>query len=135
MSAPSFALSAAFGASAVVLPDRNAPEMTGTLGKTTSGAAEVVPLVGLRQSVPLADRVAGSRLLVRRLGRVGQPHACSAHFQIRVALVLGAEGSGLRRLTMERCDEIARLQTSGPIGSLNVSNAAAVALYELARLR
>jgi 23S rRNA (guanosine2251-2'-O)-methyltransferase len=125
---------AAFGASAVVLPDRNAPEMTGTLAKSASGAAEVVPLVRVvNLSRSLTDlREAGYWCV--GLDESGGRTLAQMTFQSRVALVLGAEGSGLRRLTMERCDEIARLPTSGPIGSLNVSNAAAVALYELARL-
>jgi len=96
---------AAFGAIAVVLPDRNAPEISGTLAKSASGAVEHVPLV---------------RVVNLNLGG-------------RVCLVLGSEGDGLRRLTREACDLMARLPTQGPVASLNVSNAAAIALYELVR--
>jgi 23S rRNA (guanosine2251-2'-O)-methyltransferase len=126
---------AAFGASAVVLPDRNAPEMTGTLAKSASGAAEVVPLVRVVNLSRSLTELREAGYLCVGLDESGSRTMAQITFQSRVALVLGAEGSGLRRLTMERCDEIARLPTSGPIGSLNVSNAAAVALYELARLR
>jgi 23S rRNA (guanosine2251-2'-O)-methyltransferase len=126
---------AAFGASAVVLPDRNAPEMTGTLAKSASGAAEVVPLVRVVNLSRSLTELREACYWCVGLDESGGRTLAQMTFQSRVALVLGAEGSGLRRLTMERCDEIARLPTSGPIGSLNVSNAAAVALYELARLR
>jgi 23S rRNA (guanosine2251-2'-O)-methyltransferase len=125
----------AFGASAVVLPDRNAPEMTGTLAKSASGAAEVVPLVRVVNLSRSLTELREAGYLCVGLDESGGKTLAQLTFPNRVALVLGAEGSGLRRLTMERCDEIARLPTSGPIGSLNVSNAAAVALYELARLR
>jgi 23S rRNA (guanosine2251-2'-O)-methyltransferase len=127
--------SAAFGASAVVLPDRNAPEMTGTLAKSASGAAEVVPLVRVVNLSRSLTELREAGYWCVGLDESGGRTLAQINFQSRIALVLGAEGSGLRRLTMERCDEIARLPTSGPIGSLNVSNAAAVALYELARLR
>jgi 23S rRNA (guanosine2251-2'-O)-methyltransferase len=125
----------AFGASAVVLPDRNAPEMTGTLAKSASGAAEVVPLVRVVNLSRALTELREAGYWCVGLDESGSRTLAQVTFQSRIALVLGAEGSGLRRLTMERCDEIARLPTSGPIGSLNVSNAAAVALYELARLR
>jgi 23S rRNA (guanosine2251-2'-O)-methyltransferase len=126
---------AAFGASAVVLPDRNAPEMTGTLAKSASGAAEVVPLVRVVNLSRSLTELREAGYWCVGLDESGERTLAQMTFQSRVALVLGAESSGLRRLTMERCDEIARLPTSGPIGSLNVSNAAAVALYELVRLR
>src|SRR3954447_26739077 len=126
---------AAFGASAVVLPDRNAPELTGTLAKSASGAAEVVPLVRVVNLSRSLTELREAGYLCVGLDESGSRTLAQMTFQSRVALVLGAEGSGLRRLTMERCDEIARLPTSGPIGSLNVSNAAAVALHEVARLR
>ncbi|UEM02036.1 23S rRNA (guanosine(2251)-2'-O)-methyltransferase RlmB [Skermanella rosea] len=126
---------AAFGASAVVLPDRNAPELTGTLAKSASGAAEVVPLVRIVNLARSLTELREAGYWCVGLDESGARTLARMDLKGRVALVLGAEGSGLRRLTMERCDEIARLPTGGPIGSLNVSNAAAVALYELARLR
>jgi len=124
---------AAFGAVAVVLPDRNAPEISGTLAKSASGAVEHVPLVrvvNLNQTLDLLKKAG-----FWSVGLAGEAEQTLSSHNLtgRVALVLGSEGDGLRRLTREACDLLARLPTQGPIASLNVSNAAAIALYELAR--
>ena len=124
---------AAFGAAAVIVQDRNAPEETGTLAKAASGALETVPLmraVNLARTL-VALKAAG--LWVVGLDAGGGILDGPAFRQRRVVLVLGAEGEGLRRLTRESCDEIAGLAMPGAMESLNVSNAAAVALYELVR--
>ena len=124
---------AAFGAGAVVLPERNAPEVTGTLAKSASGALEVVPLIRIVNLARTLDQLQEAGYWCVGLDETGTRTLAEMELSGRVALVLGAEGSGLRRLTRARCDDIARLPTRPPIGSLNVSNAAAVALYELAR--
>ena len=125
----------AFGAKAVVVTERHAPDATGVLAKSASGALESVPLVRVTNLArALADLQQGGFWTVG-LAESGQSTLAQCNLTGRTALVMGAEGSGLRRLTMERCDVIARLPTQGPVGSLNVSNAAAVALYEVARLR
>ena len=124
---------AAFGVAAVIVQDRNAPEETGTLAKAASGALETVPLmraVNLARTL-VALKAAG--LWVVGLDAGGGTLDGAAFRQRRVVLVLGAEGEGLRRLTRESCDEIAGLAMPGAMESLNVSNAAAVALYELTR--
>jgi 23S rRNA (guanosine2251-2'-O)-methyltransferase len=123
---------AAFGVAAVIAQDRNAPEETGALAKAASGALETVPLlraVNIARTL-IALRAAG--LWIVGLAGGAPPLSGPAFAGRRVALVLGAEGEGLRRLTRETCDELAGLSIEG-IDSLNVSVAAGIALYEIAR--
>ena len=125
---------AAFGAAAIVTQDRNAPEETGALAKAASGALENVPLlraVNIARTL-IALRAAGLWIVGLDAGAPA-PLSGPALAERRIVLVLGAEGTGLRRLTRETCDEAARLAMPGSMESLNVSAAAAVALYELAR--
>lgn len=124
---------AAFGAACVITQDRNAPEETGVLAKAASGALEQVPLL---RAVNLARTLAALKaagLWVIGLDSGGAPLRGAPLKERRVALVLGAEGAGLRRLTRETCDEVAGLAMPGLMESLNVSAAATVALYELTR--
>ena len=125
----------AFGAKAVLVTERHAPEVTGVLAKSASGALESVALVRVTNLVRALSELQQAGFWCVGLAESGQRTLAQLDLSGRTAIVLGAEGAGLRRLTMERCDEIVRLPTQGPIGSLNVSNAAAVALYEVARRR
>jgi 23S rRNA (guanosine2251-2'-O)-methyltransferase len=124
---------AAFGVAAVITQDRNAPEETGSLAKAASGALETIPLlraVNIARTL-IALKAAGIWTVGLETG--GATMSGPALSDRRIALVLGAEGEGLRRLTRETCDEIVGLRMPGAIDSLNVSAAAAVALYELTR--
>ncbi|HET8729268.1 MAG TPA: 23S rRNA (guanosine(2251)-2'-O)-methyltransferase RlmB, partial [Alphaproteobacteria bacterium] len=127
--------SAAFGALAVLVTERHAPELTGTLAKIASGAAEHVPLVRVTNLARGLRDMKEHGFWCVGLAEEGPTDLAGVATAGKIALVLGAEGPGLRRLTRETCDALARLPTRGPIGSLNVSNAAAVALYEAARCR
>jgi len=125
---------AAFGAAGVITQERNAPEETGSLAKAASGALETVPLLrAVNVARTLVALKAADRWVVGLDAGGPTPLSGPAFAGRRVALVLGAEGSGLRRLTRETCDELAGLATEGAMASLNVAAAAAVALYELTR--
>jgi 23S rRNA (guanosine2251-2'-O)-methyltransferase len=127
---------AAFGVAAVIVQERHAPEETGSLAKAASGALETVPLL---RAVNLARTIvmlkAANFWVVGLDAEASGPLDGGAFKDRRVALVLGGEGSGLRRLTRESCDELAKLPMAGIMESLNVSAATAVALYELGRVR
>ena len=124
---------AAFGAAAVVLQDRNAPEETGVMAKAASGALETVPLlraVNLARTL-VALKAAGLWVVGLDAGAPGLRG--TALSERRVVLVLGAKGDGMRRLVRETCDELCGLAMPGTMESLNVSAAATLALYELTR--
>ena len=124
---------AAFGAAAVVTQDRNAPEETGAMAKAASGALETVPLLRAVNIARTLIALKAAGIWVVGLGAGGAPLAGASLKERRVALVLGSEDEGLRRLTRETCDEVASLATQLVMQHLNVSAAAAVALYELTR--
>jgi 23S rRNA (guanosine2251-2'-O)-methyltransferase len=119
---------AAFGVDAVVVTRRHAPEMAGVVAKAASGGLEHVAIVGVVNLARALKRLGDSGYL--RLGLESEAERNLARTPLRrpIALVLGGEGKGLRRLSRENCDFLVRLEMPGPIKSLNVSNACAVAL-------
>jgi 23S rRNA (guanosine2251-2'-O)-methyltransferase len=124
---------AAFNAMAVVVPDRHAPPETAALVKAASGAVEIVPLVRVVNLARAMDDLKAAGFWCAGLDGHAPQSLAAADMTGKVALVLGAEGEGLRRLTRDHCDILVRLPISDRMESLNVSAAAAVALYELAR--
>ncbi len=126
---------AAFGASGVLVTERHAAPETGALAKAASGALEIVPLLRVANLARALATIKESGLWCVGFAAAAAESLPQAALPDRVALVLGSEGEGLRRLTRESCDLLLRLPTSGPIDQLNVSNAAAVALYDWARRR
>ena len=119
---------AAFGVDAVVVTHRYAPEMAGVVAKAASGGLEHVAVVGVVNLARALERLGESGYL--RLGLDSEAELNLAQTPLRrpIALVLGGEGKGLRRLSRKNCDFLVRLEMPGAIKSLNVSNACAVAL-------
>jgi 23S rRNA (guanosine2251-2'-O)-methyltransferase len=128
-----FRSAAAFGASAIVTTARHSPEATGALAKAASGALEFVPLVTVQNLARALGALKARGFFVVGLDSAGDSDFASLALRKPLALVLGAEGKGLRQLTKEICDHVARIELPGTIKSLNVSNAAAIALHVASR--
>jgi 23S rRNA (guanosine2251-2'-O)-methyltransferase len=120
---------AAFAAAAIVTTARHSPEATGVLAKSASGALELVPIVTVQNLARGIAALKESGFLVVGLDSEAADELAGLPLQAPLALVLGAEGKGLRAGTRAACDRLARLDLPGAIKSLNVSNAAALALY------
>jgi 23S rRNA (guanosine2251-2'-O)-methyltransferase len=124
-----FRSAAAFGVTAIVTTLRHSPEATGALAKAASGALERVPLISVQNLARGLTALKDNGFLVIGLDGEGDADLATLALRAPVALVLGAEGKGLRQLTKESCDHVARIKLPGELKSLNVSNAAAVSLY------
>lgn len=124
---------AAFDAAGLIMTERHSPPLHGALAKAASGALDLVPVILVKN---LAQSLAelGERGFLRvGLAEEGAEALETAKITRPLALVLGAEGRGLRQLTREHCDLICRISTQSALASLNVSNAAAVALHWASR--
>jgi 23S rRNA (guanosine2251-2'-O)-methyltransferase len=119
---------AAFAVDAIIVTDRHAPEFSGVLAKTASGGLEHAPIVEVVNLARALDQLGDAGYLRVGLDSEGPESLEKTTLSRPTLLVLGAEGKGLRRLTREKCDVLARLDMPGVIKSLNVSNACAVAL-------
>jgi 23S rRNA (guanosine2251-2'-O)-methyltransferase len=124
---------AAFGVTAVVVQDRHAPPQSGALAKAASGAIEIVPYVEVVNIARALDKLGEVGFWRIALAGDGAESLARAASKGDVALVLGSEGEGIRRLVREHCDTSALIPIAKAVESLNVSNAAAIALYEMRR--
>jgi 23S rRNA (guanosine2251-2'-O)-methyltransferase len=124
---------AAFGVAAVVVQDRHAPPQSGALAKAASGALEFIPYIEVVNIARALDQLAERGFWRIALAGDGTQPLTKVIPEGDVALVLGSEGEGIRRLVRDHCEAAAFIPISRQMESLNVSNAAAIALYELRR--
>jgi 23S rRNA (guanosine2251-2'-O)-methyltransferase len=124
---------AAFAVGAIVTTARHSPEATGVLAKSASGALELIPMVTVQNLARGLEELRQRDFLLVGLDSGGEADLADVTLRAPLALVLGAEGKGLRQLTKATCDRLARIDVPGEIKSLNVSNAAALALYVASR--
>jgi len=124
----------AFGALGIVMQSRHAPDLDGVLAKTASGAAEHVPVAYETNLSRAIEELQQNGFFVYGLDERGEQtvtELAQSNRPEKIALVLGAEGPGIRSLIKKHCDGLVKLPTFGALSSLNVSNAAAVSLYAL----
>lgn len=125
----------AAGVTAVVTPKDNAADITGVVRKVACGATESVPLVRVTNLARTLDQLKGAGVWIYGTAGEADTDIYSADLRGPVALVMGAEGPGMRRLTRERCDVLVKLPMAGVVSSLNVSVATGVCLFEIQRQR
>lgn len=121
----------AFGAAGIIMQDRHSPEESGVLAKAASGALDSVLVMKVVNLSRIMKQLKEKGFWVLGMDAQGEVLNGQNYKKRKVALVLGAEGKGLRQLVRQNCDEIVSLYMAGDIDSLNVSVAGAIALYEI----
>ena len=124
----------AFGAAGMIMQKKHAPELTGVLAKTACGAVEHVDVAYETNLSRTLEELQANGFFAYGLDERGEQNIDQVPKDGKRVLVLGAEGPGMRRLVAEHCDVLVRLPMHGPMPSINVSNAAAVALYAISPL-
>lgn len=119
----------AFGADAVITTARHSPRETGVMAKSASGALDLVPMIEVRNLADALETLKRRGMLVLGFDSAAEQPLRPRSGDMPLAVVMGAEGKGLRQRTRDLCDEMVKLDMPGPIKSLNVSNAAAIALF------
>ena len=119
----------AFHAAAVIMPEAGAPNETGVLAKSASGATELIPLIRVSNLARAMEMLKKAEFWCVGLDGYAKDYITDHKLPQKCVMILGAE-DGMRRLTMENCDMVVKLPMNPEIESLNVSNAAAVAMYE-----
>ena len=125
----------ACGVSGIMVPERHSAPLSATVGKASAGALAHVPVVRVTNLVSAMDELKEHGLWVIGVDTAGTQDWTSFDYSLPVALVLGGEHRGLRRLVREHCDVLVRIPMFGKIASLNISVAAGVVLYEVVRQR
>ena len=123
----------ALGAAAIITTHRNAPEESGALARAAAGALERLPLVRVVNLARAMEQLQDAGISVAGLAADGDSDVASLATEDRLAIVMGAEGSGLRHNTRRHCDRLVRIDIAPDSESLNVSIAAAIALYAARR--
>ena len=125
--------SIAFNAKAVIIPDAGAPDETGTLAKSASGALELIPLIKVANLARSMEALKKAGFWCIGMDGYAKETLNAHKLPKKCVIVMGSEGDGLRRLTAQNCDYMVKLPMNEAIESLNVSNACAIALYEYYR--
>jgi len=121
---------AAFNACGVIIPQNGAPDETGVLAKSASGALELIPLVKVKNLTRAMQELKENGFWCIGLDGYAKHSVYQSKLPKKCVIVMGSEGDGLRRLTSENCDDTVKLPMNPAVESLNVSNACAIALYE-----
>ncbi len=122
---------AVFGAKAVVLPESNSPELTASIMKIASGAVETVPLIKVKNLVQSIKMLKEKGYWCVGLDERGNKQLYEIDLKVKLILIIGSEGHGMRRLTRENCDFLVKLPYWKDFSTLNASQAATISLYEV----
>lgn len=125
----------AAGVQGVIMPERRSAPISGTVARASAGAVSHLPIVHAKNLARALDEVRGAGIWVAGLDGAATQTVFETDLRGPMAIVIGSEGEGLRRLTRERCDFLLRIPMRGAIESLNASVAGAITMYEVARQR